>query len=69
MQRYRNLDYIESQLETLNKEERGTQFNCFTVTQAQMLTLPAAPAARIEEHEREMKEMQKKILLLHYKYY
>jgi hypothetical protein len=32
MQRYRNLDYIESQLETLNKEERGTQFTCCTGT-------------------------------------
>jgi clusterin-associated protein 1 len=39
LERYRNLDYIESQLEAFNKEER----------------------ARIEEHEREMKDMQKKI--------
>lgn len=39
LERYRNLDYIEHQLEVYNKEER----------------------ARIEEHEREMKDMQKKI--------
>jgi clusterin-associated protein 1 len=39
LERYRNLDYIESQLEAFNREER----------------------ARIEEHERDMKAMQKKI--------
>jgi len=39
LERYRNLDYIESQLEAFNKEER----------------------TRIEEHERDMKDMQKKI--------
>ncbi len=40
-----------------------------TGTKAPILTLSAAPAARIEEHERDMKEMQKKILVLQYKHY